>query len=159
MSQALCSTSRAAGNITHAPFTYQRQGRSIVAALVVIAIWLTLITAYFYLEASPWVLAVLTLFTLPAAVDFARNPESGLTLDQNTLAWHTGARTGEVTFDEIDRVRMDTRLDMSVRVSVILTTGRKIRLPFESTPPHLEFEAALKARDIPTERFHFQLMQ
>jgi hypothetical protein len=142
-----------------AHYTYQRRGRSTLAAVVVILIWLALTVGYIYLEASPWVLAILALFTLPAAVDFARDPESGLSLTQEALFWHTGARNGEIAFTEIDHVRMDTRLDFSVRITVYLATGRKIRLPFESTPPHEDFEKALKARDIATERFHFQLMQ
>lgn len=140
-------------------YTYKRQGRSPAAALIVTLIWLALVFAYLYLEASPWVLALLALFTLPAAVDFARNPESGLTLTGDTLHWHTGPRTGEVALSQIDRIRMDTRLDFSVRVTVILTSGRKIRLPFEATPPHETLETALKERGIKTERFHFQLMQ
>ena len=140
-------------------YTYQRQGRSPAAALIVTLIWLALVLAYFYLEASLWVLALLALFTLPAAVDFARNPESGLTLTGDTLHWHTGPRTGEVALSQIERIRMDTRLDFSVRVTVILTSGRKIRLPFEATPPHEALETALKERGIKTERFHFQLMQ
>lgn len=140
-------------------YTYQRQGRSPAAALIVTLIWLALIAAYVYLEASPWVVSLLALFTLPAAVDFARNPESGLTLSDDTLDWHTGPRTGTVAFSQIERMRMDTRLDFSVRVTVILNTGRKIRLPFEATPPHEALEAALKERGIKTERFHFQLMQ
>ena len=141
------------------PFTYKRQGRSPIAAMVVALVWLCLIAAYFYLEASPWVLAVLALFTLPAAVDFARNPESGMSLCTHTLRWHTGPRTGEIAFTEIDRIRMDTRLDLSVRVTVVLKSGRKIRLPFESTPPHKAFEDALKERGLPVERYHFQLIQ
>lgn len=140
-------------------YIYQRQGRSPVAAAVVILIWLALVWAYVALEASPLVLAVLALFTLPAAIDFARNPESGLRLDDDTLHWHTGPRTGAVAFSEIDHIRMDTRLDFSVRVTVVLNSGRKIRLPFESTPPHQTLEEALKERDIKTMRFHFQLMQ
>jgi hypothetical protein len=144
---------------TLTPFTFKRRGRNHAAAVIVVLIWLSLIGAYFYLEASPWVLGVLFLFTLPATVDFARDPESGLSLTHDVLRWHTGARNGEVAFSQIERVRMDTRLDFSVRVTVLLETGRKIRLPFESTPPHEAFEAALKDRGVTTERFHFQLMQ
>lgn len=140
-------------------FTYKRQGRSTATAAVVIAIWITLIAAYVFLDAALWVLAVFALFTLPAVVDFARDPESGMVLTERHLRWYSGARAAEIDVSEIERIRMDTRLDFSVRVTVILENGRKIRVPFESTPAHVQLEAALKARGIKTERFHFQLMQ
>jgi hypothetical protein len=48
---------------------------------------------------------------------------------------------------------------MSVRATVVLKTGRKIKLPFEATPPHRALETALHARGITTERHHFTLIQ
>ena len=64
-----------------------------------------------------------------------------------------------VAFSEIDHFRLDTRLDFSVRATVVLRSGRKIRLPFEATPPHQAFEDALTARGVTVKRFHFQLLQ
>ncbi len=56
-------------------------------------------------------------------------------------------------------VLLDTRLDFSVRASVVLADGgRKIRLPYESTPPHKALEAALLARGIAVQRHHFSLI-
>ena len=141
------------------PYTFERTGRTYGAALVVGAIWIALAAAWLWLEAATWIILGLALFTLPAVLDFARNPASGLHLGTDTLSWHSGRRSAEVALEDIEHMRLDTRLDFSVRATVVLHTGRKIRLPFESTPPHQAFEDALVARDIKVLRFHFQLFQ
>ncbi|MFC6638555.1 hypothetical protein GV827_01505 [Sulfitobacter sp. JBTF-M27] len=140
-------------------FTYHRQGRSLRAGLIVLAIWLALAGAYFVLDAALWIVGFLAFFTLPALWDLYRNPPSGLTLTDQEIRWFTGKRTAQVALEEIERVRLDTRLDFSVRVTLVLQTGAKIRLPFEATPPHQALEDALNAHGLTTRRTHFQLMQ
>lgn len=140
-------------------FTYHARGRSKGTALVVAAVWLGLLGLWLGFEANLWIVAFLALFTLPACWDLVQNPASGLSLTQTQLSWHSGKRRAEVALDEIDHIRMDTRLDFSVKVTLILKTGAKLRLPFEATPPHQAFEAALQDRGLATKRFHFQLMQ
>jgi hypothetical protein len=141
------------------PFQYRRSARNPVTALIVGAIWCALWAAWFWLEAAGWLMLVLGLFTLPALYDLIANPVAGLTLDKTRLAWFSARRHAEVTLDEIDHIRLDTRLDFSVRATVILHSGRKIRLPFESTPPHFAFESALEQHGLTSKRFHFQLLQ
>ncbi len=138
---------------------HQSQGRTLRAGLTVAAVWFALVTLWLGLEAAPWLVAFLGLFTLPALWDLITDPSSGLTLSDTNLTWFSGKRHGTIQLDEIDQVRLDTRLDFSVRVTVVLNTGTKIRLPFETTPPHQELEDALDARGVPTRRTHFQLMQ
>ncbi len=140
-------------------FRYHRQGRSLGTLAVVILIWLAFLAARVWLDASWVILATLALFTLPALWDVIKNPSAGLTLTDRTLDWHSGRHTARINLSEIDRVRLDTRLDFSVRATVILRTGRKIRLPFEATPPNAAFETALARHDIKTERHHFSLRQ
>ena len=140
-------------------YAYERSGRTYGAALVVGAIWVALLAAWIWLEAATWIIIFIALFTIPAVIDLLRNPASGLRLTADTLSWHSGRRHAEVQLSEIEHVRLDTRLDFSVRASVVLQTGRRIRLPFESTPPHQPFEDALLAQDIKVLRFHFQLFQ
>ena len=140
-------------------YSYERSGRSYKAALVVGAVWATLIAAWVWLEAAPWIIILVALFTIPAVIDILRNPASGLELTSDALCWHSGRRHAEVQLAEIDHVRLDTKFDFSVHASVVLRTGRRIRLPFESTPPHKAFENALIAEDIKVLRFHFQLTQ
>ncbi|MFG6582484.1 hypothetical protein [Sulfitobacter sp. 1A12779] len=141
-----------------AAYTYRRHARSRTALLLLPAIWLALAAAWLWLDASGWIIGVLGLFTLPALWEVFSNPASGLTLDQHSLSWFTGKRDAKIALAQVDRVRLDTRLDMSVRATVILRTGRKIKLPFEATPPHRALEAALQARGITTERHHFTLI-
>lgn len=142
-----------------AAYTYRRHARSRTALLVLPAIWAALGAGWLWLEASGWLVGLLGLFTLPALWELFTNPVSGLTLDDDTLTWVTGKRDAKIALVQIDRVRLDTRLDMSVRATVILKTGRKIKLPFEATPPHRALEAALQTRGINTERHHFTLIQ
>ncbi|MFG6591586.1 hypothetical protein [Sulfitobacter sp. 1A12157] len=142
-----------------AAYTYRRHARSRTALMLLPLIWLALGAAWHWLDASGWLVGLLGLFTLPALWEVFSNPASGLTLDQHSLSWFTGKRDAKIALAQVDRVRLDTRLDMSVRATVILHTGRKIKLPFEATPPHRALEAALQARGVATERHHFTLIQ
>tara|TARA_R110002012_G_scaffold55696_3_gene142224 strand:- start:3904 stop:4338 length:435 start_codon:yes stop_codon:yes gene_type:complete len=142
-----------------APYTFKRQGRSRATMMLVPAIWLVLLSARFWLNADLLILGLIAVFTLPAVWDVINNPSAGLTLTDSDLCWHSGSRNAQITLAEIDKTRFDTRLDFSVRATVILKNGRKIRIPFEATPPHQDFEHALNAKDIKTERHHFSLRQ
>ncbi len=139
--------------------TYSAQGRSPRTAAVVGVVWLALLALWLILDATPWIVAFLALFTLPACWDLLTNPPSGLTLTADSVRWHSGKRHASVKLEEIDHVRLDTRLDFSVKVTLVLKTGAKLRLPFEATPPHLQLEQAFEAQGIKTRRHHFQLMQ
>jgi hypothetical protein len=141
------------------PFLFEQQARSRKTLVIVIAVWLALIAAWIWLEAALWIVTFLATFTLPAVYDLIRNPKSGLRLDETNLSWFSGRRAATLDLSEIDLIRLDTRLDFSVRVTAQLNTGRKIRLPFECTPPHLALEDALEAHNVKTQRHHFQLMQ
>lgn len=140
-------------------FVFDQQARSRRTLLIVVGVWAVLSAAWVWLEAAPWIVAFLAAFTLPAVYDLIRNPKAGLTLNAQTLSWFSGRRHGALELSEIELVRLDTRLDFSVRITAVLTSGRKIRLPFESTPPHQAFEDALKAQGVKTQRHHFQLLQ
>ncbi|MEQ5826376.1 hypothetical protein J3456_03280 [Sulfitobacter sp. NFXS29] len=142
-----------------AAYTYRRHARSRTALLVLPTIWAALGAGWLWLDASGWLVGLLGLFTLPALWELFTNPVSGLTLDDGNLSWVTGKRDAKIALAQIDHVRLDTRLDMSVRATVVLKTGRKIKLPFEATPAHRALETALHARGITTERHHFTLIQ
>lgn len=142
-----------------ADYVYLRQGRNQRTAVTLALIWAVLVFALFALDAAPWIVAFLALFTVPAVWDYVTDPPSGLTLTNSEISWHSGKRQATVSLDEIDLVRLDTRLDFSVRITLVLKTGAKVRLPFESSPPDQPMEEELTARDIPTRRTHFQLMQ
>ncbi|MGB7243645.1 MAG: hypothetical protein WBC93_16380, partial [Sulfitobacter sp.] len=138
--------------------TYTRSGRSWATILGVAAVYLAAAVGFFVLDASPWLIGVLIVVTMPALWDLYRNPSSGLTLDDTELRWHSGRMHAELPLAELAFIRLDTRLDFSVRITAVLASGRKIRLPYEATPPHKIFEAELQARSIKSERHHFSLI-
>lgn len=140
------------------PFRFRRAGRNRTTLLSVAAVWALLIAAVILLDASLWLMGLVAALTLPAIWELATNPAAGLDLTQTELTWFTGRRSGTLARGEIALVRLDTRLDFSVRATVLVTTGRTIRLPYECTPPHRAFEQALNVHGIRTERHHFSLI-
>lgn len=145
--------------MTSKPLTYQTQGRSLRTGITVALIWAGLMAAWWGLEAHPVIVAFFALFTLPACWDLITDPPSGLTLTGTNLSWFSGKRHADVPLTDIDHVAMNTRLDFSIKVTLVLQTGAKVHLPFEATPPDPQLEEALTARGIKTRRTHFQLMQ
>ena len=142
-----------------APFTYSRQGRSSRSLFTVLAIWAGLLGLWIGVEAHPALLLLVIAFTLPACWDLLTNPASGMTLSDTEWAWHSGRRRAQVALDEVTEVRMNTRLDFSVKVTLLLRTGVRLVLPFEATPPDTKLEDALRMRGLRVHRTHFQLMQ
>ena len=140
------------------PYTYSGQGRRPVTALVVAGLWGALLWAHLRLDAALPVTAALAAFTLPALYDLLANPRSTLTLDARTLSWHSGRQSAQIALPEIDHLRFDTRLDMSVRISVVRPSGVKIRIPYPATPPHAQFEQIAQSAGLKTRRHHFPLM-
>lgn len=141
-----------------AGYVYQTSGRTPRTAFTVAGVWLVLAVLYLRFEAAPWVLGIVALFTLPALWDLLRNPPAGLEMDDVGLHWYSGPRDAKIPWTDIKLVRLDTRLDLSVRATVVLTSGRRVRAPFEAMPHANTLEFELKARDIPIERHHFSLL-
>jgi len=140
------------------PFHFSAQGRKPATALIVVAIWTVLIAAYVWLQAAPLILALVGLFTLPALYDFCTNPRSTLSLDGGYLSWQSGRQTAQIALSEIDHLRFDTRLDLSVRLTVVRPSGVKIRVPYAATPPIGAIEKAALDAGLRTQRHHFSLM-
>lgn len=138
--------------------TYHRSGRSIKNIALLILSWAILIALYVLVDAAPMIIAVLGLFTLPLAWEIGRNAQSHLTFDQTTLSWHSLLGHDTLPVKMIDGVRFDRRLDLSVRVTLRLTDGRKIRLPHDVTPPHRPFRTALEEAGVRTEFHQFSLI-
>ncbi|WP_323784072.1 hypothetical protein [Leisingera sp.] len=138
-----------------AGYSFSRRGRSLAAMLATGAWLAVLLLSWLLLDAAVLLVILLALPVLPALLDLIRNPLSGLMFSGNQIEWFTGGLTGKAELGEIDRVRFDTRWDFSVRATLILRSGKRIRLPQEATPPHAEADAAFQARGIKTERHHF----
>jgi hypothetical protein len=139
-------------------YRYENRGRSRRAAVVLALVWGVLLALVWWIALAPWIALVLVLFTLPAAYEFVTDPRSWLCLDDSALAWHSARSEDCVPLEYLLRVRLDTRLDLSVRVTLLLKDGRRVRLPHACTPPHQRLEAELKARGISVERQHFSLI-
>ncbi|THH39029.1 hypothetical protein E4Z66_05585 [Aliishimia ponticola] len=141
--------------MTPAPYRFTRAGRSWTGVVSVAVVWALVAAAWLRWDISPWIGAVLLAFTLPALWDLWRGTTAGLRLDDSGLHWHSGRRAGHAALDEIAHMRLVTRLDLSVRAAIVLTSGRKLRLPAEATPPAQDFEAALTTWGITAQRHHF----
>lgn len=140
-----------------AGFEYTASGRSLRAVLAVAGAWAVLAWLYLGLSAAWWIVAPLSLTTLPALRDLWRNPQAGMRLDDETISWHSGRRHASVALTDVDRVRLDRRMDGSVRVTVVLTSGKRLRLPMESLPHHQALESTLTAHGLRCERNPFPL--
>lgn len=137
---------------------FRRTGRSRRNLVVLALVWAVLLGMLAALNAAVWIVLFLWLFTLPLAWEVWRNPESRLALDDRALDWQGILGADRVPLALIEKVRFDRRLDLSMRVTLVLTDGRKIRLPHDVLPPHDRFEAALQAQGVRVERHPFSLL-
>lgn len=138
-------------------YHFRRQGRS-PALVLALAAWLAALAGlYFYAQATPWLIALLFLPVIPGLFDLVKNPGSGLDVTAEQIVWFTGGERTDLPLSRIARLRLDTRLDLSIRATLILTTGNKLRLPQPVVPPVAELTHALDQRGIAHERHHFSL--
>lgn len=138
-------------------FAFERHGRSIHAILILACVYAALIFAVVLIDAAWWLMALLALLTLPALRDVIADPAAGLRLDESGLEWFSGRRRGHAALTEIDKILLDTRWDLSVRATLLLHGGKRIRLPQESLPPHRQLEAEASHRGLTVERHHFSV--
>jgi hypothetical protein len=140
-----------------AVFEFTRQGRSPRTVAILIALYTGLIGAIILIDAAWWLMTALALLSLPALWDLWRDPSAGVRLSADRLEWHTGRRRATLELQEIEHMRFDTRWDFSVRVTAVLQDGKQARLPYESLPPHRNFEKALVSKGVTVKRHHFKV--
>jgi hypothetical protein len=75
-------------------------------------------------ETELWLVGLIGLAASLAVWDFWRNPQAGLDVIPTALTWFSSRQTREFPLIEINRIRLETRLDFSVRVSVVLRSGQ-----------------------------------
>lgn len=139
-------------------YRYHAAARSPRTLIALGAWWAGLIGCYLFLDASMWILMPLALVTLPALYEIGKGAVATLEIDNSEFRWTSGSRGVRLPRAEVARVRLDTRLDFSLRMSLVLHNGKKVRLPYECVPPRKSLEAELTARQIEIERHHFSLM-
>ena len=140
------------------PYRYETTGRNRRTLVTLVMVWALIIGAIILFDASLVLMALIALCTAPALYDLLSGRRSGLTLGPEGMGWFAGRRTGDIAWAKIDHIRLDTRLDFSVRTSAVLTSGRKVRVPLEATPPADTLEAVLTDRGIAVKRHHFSLL-
>ncbi len=104
---------------------------------------------------APWLAMIAFLFTLPAVYDLISARASGIKVNGDQIAWYAGKRNNSVAANLIDHIKLDTRLDLSVRCTLVLSSGQKVKVPFEACPKHRALEAQLHAHGYTTRRQHF----
>lgn len=138
-----------------APIRYVRHARSPRNIAIVFAVWAGLAALVLLFDAAWWLMAIFVLPTLPLIWEIASDRQSGLEMDDTRLNWFSGRMSGTTDLNEIEQIRMDTRWDFSVRTTLCLRSGQRVRLPQECTPPHRAFEEVLKERGLAVIRHHF----
>lgn len=139
------------------PLTHTNQGRNraTVAGLIAAVIVLAFLNA---IGTVAWLIVVLALFTVPAAMDVIRNPKTEFSLTDEKLSWKNSGQSAELPLSRIEHARFDTRWDFSVRVTLRLIDQSKLRIPQDVMPPHAILNTALTERGITTERQHFRVI-
>lgn len=138
--------------------TYQTSGRNRRTAVIVAAVLAGLAALLVIFQASVWIIAGLALFTLPAIRDLVLDRTAGLTLTPAYLDWHSGAHGDRIDLHRIKAVRLDRRLDLTTRVTVLLLDGRRLRLPDDCLPQPDRLEAVLQQAGVTTERHPFSFL-
>lgn len=137
---------------------YQRNGRSRAALITLAGIYVTVLALVWLIDLNLYIAVFLSLFTLPALWEAVKNPVSTFELTDSHMRWSTPRLADEMPLGLILRARFDTRLDLSVKVTLYLKDNRKLRLPHACTPPHAALEDAFRTLGIQTERHHFSLI-
>lgn len=144
--------------MTQALLDHRMSGRNARTGLVLAAVWAVLGLMLVVLDAALWIVAGLALFTLPALWDLVSDRPSGLTLTQDSLHWWSGKQSDTIPLARIKAVRLDRRLDLSFRTSIVLHDDRRIRLPQDCLPEVPRLESALIRAGIRVERHPFSLL-
>ncbi|MGR3714666.1 MAG: hypothetical protein ACU0A6_16280 [Shimia sp.] len=136
-------------------FTHYGRNRRTFAAL---AVALAILIGLNAIGTTYWIMIVLSLFAVPAAVDVLLNPVSTFSLADGVLRWKSATQEAEMRTNQIRTARFDTRLDISVRATLTMVDGSKVRIPNDVLPSPDRLQATLEAYDIPVERHHFRVL-
>lgn len=138
------------------PLSYSRAARSWTAysALgLTLAVWLGLCA----IEAHPIVLVVAILPLILLAWELLKNDTSRFRLNDSCLTFGVGSVQTTVRLDRIDLVRLNRRLDLSWRVTIVLSDGQRLRVSPQCIPPIQTLDTALQERNIKIDRVLFTL--
>ena len=136
-------------------FTYSAIGRNWTTLIVTLSVWVVLAFLLLRVEMAPWLAMIVFLITLPAVYDLISARASGIKVNGDQIAWYAGKRDNSVAAHLIAHIKLDTRLDLSGRCTLVLSSGQKVKVPFEACPNHRALETQLHAHGYTTRRQHF----
>lgn len=138
-------------------FHHENPGRQTRNILILAAVWAALAFVWLGLNATLWIVLPIFLTTLPAIHDLVVNRSAGMEITDQDVRWWSGSRQGHCALSDIEKVRLDTRFDLSLRVSLCHPNGKRTRLPYESVPKIDIAQDAFAAAGLATERHPFSL--
>ena len=105
-------------------FTYGTVGRNWTTLITTAVVWVVLITLIVKVDMALWLAGIVFLFTLPAVYDLITARASGITINTQQIAWYAGKQDGDIPKRLIEYIKLDTRLDLSVRCTLVLYSGQ-----------------------------------
>lgn len=139
------------------PLTFTHHGRN-PRTFLALAIAVVILGGLKAVGTTNWILAVLGIFAVPALIDVLLNPVSTFSLTDGVLRWKSATQEAEMRTDQIRSARFDTRLDISVRATLNMVDGSKVRIPNDVLPSPDRLQATLEAYEIEVERHHFRVV-
>lgn len=140
------------------PWRYEASARGPRAFVVLGLWWGALGLGIVAIDLALWIAIPLAAVTLPALWELIRGTKAWIEITPGGIGWGSGKREGFVARGEIDRLRFDTRLDFSLRLTIVTVGVSRIRLPYECIPRAARLKAALDAHGYPHEHHHFALL-
>ena len=139
-------------------FRHETSARSPRRLALLSAYGVLVAAAALLLDMAPWIVALLLVAALPAAVDQITDRKAGLVLDDTHLRWHSGRQVGEAPLARIEALRFERRLDLTMRVRLVLHGGRRLALPQDCLPPPDVLRREMQARGLRCEDHPFSLL-
>ena len=139
-------------------YHFERPARSTKSVVVLLGMIGLLAMLMLVFQASWIILSFGVVITLPLLWDIVANPVAQFTLDEKTISWTMGRKIVAVERRDIDRIRFDTRLDGSRKITLFLNYGGKRVVAPPCTPPIKDIESVLKTAGITYEIRHFHLL-
>ncbi|WP_412506896.1 hypothetical protein [Roseovarius sp. SYSU LYC5161] len=138
--------------------SFRRRGRRPLNLALTAAIWGGLALTVWAIDLALIWAGLFGLFALPALLDWITDRQVRLAIHPDRITWTTGRRDGVIEADEIKHLRIDRRMDMGFRLTIVDTTGRPHRLPPELPAPAEALVAALDQAGIAHARHPFSLL-
>lgn len=139
-------------------YHFERPARSTKSVVVLLGMIGLLAMLMLVFQASWIILSFGGIITLPLLWDIVANPVAQFTLDEKTISWTMGRKIVAVERRDIDRIRFDTQLDGSRKITLFLNYGGKRVVAPPCTPPIKDIESVLKTAGITYDIRHFHLL-